>query len=276
MAGKLRFFLYRDDAIVSQFLEQLEGGVYDEESISQQAGGGMSLKGALSVGPVDVGASRDRSSSATSQMNLRQTGPSRFSRFHELATASDDIQPLDALDNQIWDQLEYGELIDCRVVIKVPEILKSLGIVNQVANLLPLFDAVGSVPGEDGTPLVDPREMADVKKKLPLVQRTAAITDGAAVPVTATLASGSKLTLFMRLSRTSLLVEDLSDLEGEARLVATIQSKVQRGKPVQVGQVLPGLPSANRAQRRKGGASDSSDITLRYPGAVVTPLAIFR
>jgi hypothetical protein len=37
MAGRLRFFVYRDDAIVSQFLEQLEGGVFDEERIRHQA-----------------------------------------------------------------------------------------------------------------------------------------------------------------------------------------------------------------------------------------------
>ena len=276
MAGRLRFFLYRDDAIVSQFLEQLEGGVYDEENISQQTGSGTALKGGLSAGPVDVSGSRDRSSSASSQMNLRQTGASRFSRFHELASASDDIQPLDALDNEIWDQVDTGEVIDTRVVIKVPEILKSLGLVNQVANLIPLFDAVGNVPGPDGAPLVDPGEMADVKGKLPIIQKTAAVTDEASVPVTATLANDSKFMFFMRLNRVSLLVEDLHDVEGEARLVATVQSKVQRGKPLVVGQVLPGLPSTNRAQRRKGGNNQSSEITLRYPGAVVTPLAIFR
>ena len=43
MPGRLRYFLYRDDGIVSQFLEQLEGGVYDAENIRQHASGGAAL-----------------------------------------------------------------------------------------------------------------------------------------------------------------------------------------------------------------------------------------
>jgi hypothetical protein len=275
MAGNLRFFLYRDDGIVSQFLEQIDGGLYDEENISQQTGGGNTLRGGLAVGPLDVGGSRDRSSSASSQMNLRQTGPSRFSRLHEAATRSGDIQPLDALDDEIWDQLECGEVIDTRVEIKVPDILKSLEMVGQASELLPMLELMGGFPGPDGASLIDPGEMADVKAKLPFMQKTAAITDAASVPITAKVASSPKYGFFMRLDRANILVDDLQGIEGEARLVATIQTKVSKGKPLQVGQLLPGIPSPNRKQRRKSGEG-SNDITLRYPGAIVTPLAIFR
>ena len=45
MAGRLRIFLYREDAIVSQFLEQLEGGLYDEENIHTQTASSGSLGG---------------------------------------------------------------------------------------------------------------------------------------------------------------------------------------------------------------------------------------
>jgi hypothetical protein len=50
MPGKLRIFLYRDDALVSQFLEQLEGGTYDEENIRQRKGSGGSLGAEIGVG----------------------------------------------------------------------------------------------------------------------------------------------------------------------------------------------------------------------------------
>jgi hypothetical protein len=74
MPGRLRYFLYRDDRILDQFLEQLEGGVYDEERIHQQATGGGTLGVGVKAGPLTGNASRDRSSSSESELNLRQTG----------------------------------------------------------------------------------------------------------------------------------------------------------------------------------------------------------
>jgi hypothetical protein len=46
---------------------------------------------------------------------------------------------------------------------------------------------------------------------------------------------------------------------------------------MEVGQLLPGMPTPNRAQRRKdGGSPNPRSMTLRYPGAIITPITIFR
>lgn len=278
MVGRLRIFLYRDDAIVSQFLEQLEGGLFDEENIRRQAANGGSVGGGVTVGPVDVKGSRNRSTGEETEFNLRQTGPSRFSRFHELATASDDVQPLDAIDEAIWDQLETGEVIDARVMIDIPDILKSLDFASRASELIPFFEAFGSMRGEDDKPLVDPEEMRTVKRQLPVVEQAAALAEDAPLSLVASLASDPKFKFGVRLKRDNIQVDSIQDLDGEARLVASIQSKVLRGKPTQVGQLLPNVPAQNRAQRRRSGdgGGSTTNITLRYPAAVVAPIAIFR
>jgi hypothetical protein len=115
-----------------------------------------------------------------------------------------------------------------------------------------------------------------VKKQLPVVEQTAALAEEAPVPALASLTADPRFKLFVRLKRENIQVDGLQDLDGEARLVASIQSKVTRGKPIQVGQFLPGLTTSNRAQRRNTRTGDSSTITLRYPAAVVTPICIFR
>ena len=48
----LRYFPYRDDWIVSQFLEQLEGGAYDEESIRRSGSSGTGLSARINAGPL--------------------------------------------------------------------------------------------------------------------------------------------------------------------------------------------------------------------------------
>jgi hypothetical protein len=276
MAGKLRFFLYRDDPMVSQFLEQLEGGSYDAESIRRQAGREGSVDAGVHAGPVSLGGSRKRSAGEESELSLRQTGASRFSRFHQLATDSGDIQPLDAIDEDIWDQVQTGEVIDAPVMVEVPEFLKSLSLATQASALLPFLEILGSVQGDEGKPVIDPSEIDTVKRQLPAVEQAAAMTEHAPVPVVATLATNPNFKFFMRLNRERIQVEDLQDLEGEARLVASIQSKVLRGKPTQVGELLRGLPSQNRAQRRRSGSTNSGTVTLRYPSAVVAAIALFR
>lgn len=277
MAGRLRYFLYRDDHIVSQFLEQLEGGFYDEENIRQHASGGNSVGVGIKAGPLGANADRTKAHSTESELSLRQTGPSRFSRFHELASTDEAIQVLDACDDAIWDQLGVGEILDAGVILRVPEIVKGVRMLGRVSDLMPLFGAMGSLTDDDGHPLIDPTEFATVTDKLPAMGHAAAAVEQGGIPVTAALVGDKRYKLFLRLKQANLQTDDPNDLEGEARLLGTIQVKVAKGTTMEVGELLPGLPSPNRAQRRKAGATvDPSIVTLRYPGAVITPIAIFR
>jgi len=276
MPGRLKFFLYRDDPIVSQFLEQLEGGVYDEENISRQAGRGTSLGGGLSAGPVALQGSRNRSKGEESKFNLRQTGPSRFTRFHQLASDTQDVKVLSGVGEAIWDQVQLGELVEATVTLEVPQLLKSLNLVGNVSVLIPVFEAFGSIQGDDGKPKVDPDELQALKRQLPAVEQAAAMAESAPIPLIASMVSDLRFRFSLRLGRDKLQVANLDELEGEAQLVASVQSKVLRGKPVQVGQLVPGLPVQNRAQRRRTGGGEDGSVTLRYPAFIVTPIAIFR
>jgi len=222
-------------------------------------------------------ADRSKSNSAESELSLRQTGPSRFSRFHVLASKADAIQVLDACDDAIWDQLGVGEILDTGVTLSVPERVKGLRMLGQVSDMMPLVGAIGGMTGDDGNPLIDPAEFATVTEKLPAMVQAAAVIEQAGIPVTATLVGDSRYKFFLRLRQANLQSDDLNDLEGETRIVGTIQSKVAKGKTMEVGQLLPGLPSPNRVQRRRtGGTPDSNSVSLRYPGAVITPIAVFR
>ena len=276
MAGRLRYFLYRDDAIVSQFVEQLEGGVYDEENIRQQASGGTSLGVGVSAGPLRGTASRGQSSASESELNLRQTGASRFSRFHELAVEAGEIQELDACDEAIWDQLQVGEILDVGVSLEIPDIVKTMGMVGRVSALMPLFNTLGGFANDDGSPVIDPGEIATVTERLPVFEQAATAMENAGIPALVSLVGDTKFKMFLRLRRSSLQIEELQELEGDVRLVGTVHSKITKGKPAEVGQLLPGLPVQNRAQRRNAGSGDSNAITLRYPGAIITPIALFR
>lgn len=276
MAKRLRHFLYRDDTIVSQFLDQLQGGEYEAENIRQQASGGSSLGIGVHTGPLRGDAARNRTSSTESELNLRQTGPSRFARFYELASADESIEHFDACDEAIWDQLQVGEVIDVGVTLSIPDIVKTVGMVGRISSLMPIFTALSGFAGDGGEPVIDQREVASVTSRLPVIEQVASAFEEAEVPVIASLIGAEKFKVFVRLKRSCLLVEELQEVDGDARLVAKIQRLVPRGRAVEVGQVLPGLPSPNRSQRRQGRVpGEENALRLRYPGAVATPIAVF-
>ena len=279
MTGRLRAFLYRDDDIVSQFLEQLEEGAYTEESIHREVGGGSSIGGRVSAGPLAAGASRNRSVGESSELTVQQTGSSRYNRFYRLATDEEEVQSLDALDDAIWDQIEVGEVFEARVSLSVSDILRSLSIAGQATALLPMMNLLTGLRDDDGNPLVNSDEFTTVEEKLPLIAHFASMQENRPIPLLATLVSDNRYKFFCRLNRGKVIAPSLQDFDGEARLVAIVDSKIAQGQTERIGQLLPELVPSNRQQRRHGGTgsqSDSDTVVLRYPSCTATPIAIHR
>ena len=81
----LRQFLYLDDALTRQFLSQLEGGIFDEESQTLRSSSGSKLEGGVSAGVVRGGGGRnaedEEAVSPDSQTNSRE-------RFSSISHAS--------------------------------------------------------------------------------------------------------------------------------------------------------------------------------------------
>lgn len=275
MPRRLRTFLYRDDAIVAQYLEQLEGGAYDEENIRRTTGSDGSVGAGIGLGPVELKGSRGKSAAHKSELSLRQTGPSRFSRFYALARGSGDVQTLDETDDTTWDRLQPGAIIDAAVVLEIPTLLKSIELASRAPALLPLLDAISPIRDDEGRPVIDPVELRAMRRQLSSAEDTAAATKAVPLPVIASLASDQRYKFFTRLKRTSVRVDQIGDLDGQARLIGAVHCRLPRGKAQVVGHV-PGMSPPRRPIRKRSTAAIGAGITLRYPSAVLTPVAIFR
>jgi hypothetical protein len=277
----LRFFLFLDDRIVAQFLEQLDLGEYGDEQINRQRQSGGSIDGSLRAGPAGVGAGYSRAVSEDSAVVRRPTAASRFARLYEELQAQGAIQSLDVADDGIWDQLQVGEIIESTVTLAVPEIFRVLSAIPEISKLMPMFEQIASISADDGSEQrIDPREVASVKGQLPFMAQAAEIVDESPLPVLARLASDERYAFHLQMKRSFISV-GADELSGEARMLAKIQRKVEKGKPEVIHLLLPEvMPRMNRAQRRgsaKGSeAGKSFTVDLRYPSAIMTPIAIYR
>lgn len=273
---KLRYFLYLDDPVVSQFLSQVEGGEFDDQRIKDQYSQGSGLGGAVSAGPISFNAERTSGGSSESELTMRQTGPSRFNRLHR-ALAQDDLTTISAVDDSIWSGFEVGEIIEVSVQPSVPEFVQNAAQIGDVAKLAPLVDLMRQVDGL-GLPGVeldhDTRQtIAQAEKFLPAAAGLADAMAGAPVPCVFSLVGSPNFKFFAQLDRNNLLV-DVSELAGDLTLLAKIDRFVAQRKPEDVS-VMAGLPVPSRAQRRSG-ASSAPTVTLRHPAAFVSAVALYR
>jgi len=87
----LRQFLYRDDDLIREFIAQLEGGVFDEDTRTSRTSGKKTAGGEIGAGPLRARAEGGRENAEEVARTVRQTGASEFERFHRALEEEDNI-----------------------------------------------------------------------------------------------------------------------------------------------------------------------------------------
>lgn len=271
----LREFLYRRDDLVSQFLEQIEGGGFDEEQVMERTQSGSGVGGSVGAGGAKLSAERRKHGEREAAHTLRQTPASRFNRMHQLLSEGGAIQPLEALDDTIWDQLSRNEVVEIEAVCNLAPGVSELANLGAIAGAGPLIDIFKSLPPSMWPDNFNPDEAEKMSQQLPIVQGFVAHFANAAVPCTFQPLGSPRYRFFAELPRGHLLVEPAA-LQGEVTVLAKIQRLIKKGAPETVGAgVLQGAP-VNREQRRKQKSNPPFTVRLSYPSAVVTAVAIYR
>lgn len=259
----LRQFLYCDDDLVNDFLEQLEGGRTDEvtrREHSQREGHGDLKVGFSRLG---AGAGAARSTSEEIEGVTKQTRASRFDRMYDLAIDAGELDEPDELDENSWASMRPRRLIAVDVHVSIPD----------VSRLLAMGDGLGGLV--DLVRMFAPEQIDDEAQEM--LGKIGALTDassGVGTLSAVAIPAGTDLNLVMRLQTRCLLSKD--DLEGEATLVAKVTRKLKTGERELVLDV-PGLGVMNRDMRREMLRGDSAaSVSVGGPGGVVVPIAIFR
>ncbi len=272
----LREFLYRRDDLVSQFLAQLEGGVYDEERITEQDESRSGFGGSLSAGPAGLSGERGRLGSSEAERTVRQTAESQFNRLRRLLDKSEAIQFLSALDDDIWTQLDRNEIVEVDAAVRLAPGVADMSNLSAVGEIAPWLELMRTLPPSMLPDDYDPTEADLMSNQLSAIEGVAERFATAAVPCIFSPAGSPRYQFFAELPREHLLVEP-GALEGELSVLAKIQRFVLKGKPETLGSgILPGM-SLNREQRRTQKADEQPmTVRLSFPAAVATVIAIYR
>lgn len=263
---RLRNFLYLDATLTDEFLGQIEGGIYESESLTSKSRAERGVGGSVGAASVSVGAGKGGSDEEASERLVRQTAESRFNRLAELLEESDSVQWLESLDEEIWAQLGRGEVleVECRVI--VPPLVKLM----MVAAQLPAITGLMDVAGEQ----FDNEAMEGIQALLAMGELMQS------VPIIAEPA-GAPNFKFVAQIRPEHLRIGVDELETEARMYCTLDRKLGEGEQFSVIDVIPAVRSLpNREEIEASLATDEAKEFLgepvKAPAAVVSAVAIYR
>jgi hypothetical protein len=264
----LRQFLYLDEGLTLQFLSQLEGGIFDEESQTLRSSSGSSLEGGVSAGVLRGGGGRNAEDEEAVSRTVRQTPESAFHRFLTLLAATDSLRFVEDLDDAGWNQISRGEIVEVETQVHLPTIAHVLG---AAAGLGPLLTALPSL----GTELTD-----DDAEGLAAMMTFAQTTSS--VPIIASPIGASSYRLVANLAREQLQV-DSHELEGEATVVGKVRRKLSPDERYIVFEFFAGQNSLPRQLREElenalvsGEEDELADMVVTAPAAILTPIAVFR
>ena len=261
---KLRRFLYLDGRLTDEFLAQVEGGLYDEESQSATGRSERGLKGGVSGGPVSAGGSLGSADEEERARVVRQTEESAFSRLAGMLEESESVQWLESLDQGIWDQLERGEVLEVECDLRVPPLVKLLVAGAQFEAIGELLKATGQQMDQEAT-----QGFAALGAIAGLFQ---------SVPVFGNAAGASDFK-FMAQINPEYLRLGVDELDGTARLYCTLERKLGEGEQYSVVDSIPAIRSLPNREEIEESLNEIKEIAgepIIAPAAVVSPIAIFR
>ena len=259
---KLRRFLYLDSKLTDEFLGQVEGGVYEEESHSATGRSERGVNAGVSAGPAQLGGSLGGGEEEERARVMRQTDESSFSRLAGALEENDSVQWLESLDQGIWDQLERGEVLEVECSIEVPPLMKMLVVGAQFEQIGELMKATGQEMDSDSI------------EGLQTLGAIAGLFQS--VPVIASAGDDFK---FVAQVNPEFLRVGFDEIDGTARLYGTLDRKLGEGEQYSILDAIPAfrsLPNREEIEANLDEIEEFAGKPITAPAAVVSPIAIFR
>jgi hypothetical protein len=147
-----RPYKYLDAELAESYLSQITGGVpeggstTERSSITEGGGYGLGFRG------TGVRGGRDTQEGSENQEKFRYNPEAIFGRLYEelnIETEEEEkiLVHFDSLDEDGWDELSDGDIVEITGTIKIPDILKAMEVASKFEQMLPFLDRVGGWAG---------------------------------------------------------------------------------------------------------------------------------
>lgn len=269
----LRHFLYLDRDLVTEFLAQIEGGVFTEERELSTEGTGRGASGSVGAGLAKVSAGGRKEQARERERTVRQTAASEFQRLYDVLVERDALTRIEGDASAQVDGVDVGAIVEVVGSWRVPGF-------SQLAPLIESLQTFQSIVPSADNELVLPTE-AEIG--LRAIARLAESYE--AIPAIVSPGGGAPA-LAMTLPAEGDTSVAQSELAGEATALMKVLRRVRDGETYLVQDPFLGLAAVIPADQRESLMAIFDDPNLattgvtrpevQGPAFVVLPIAIYR
>ena len=264
----LRNILYIDSKIVEDYISQIDGYIYEEESLTKNSS--RELEGEIGVnflkngGKIQAGSNASDSSTKT----VKITDASKLDKIMDYL--SDDLKYYEKIDAKDWSKIKRNDFIE---VLAKPRFSKVQEFIMAAKSIVPLADTVETFV-EEGLMDEKFRKTLDGITKLENIyakETTTCVFNF----------SDEKYPLIAEINERYLRIGKES-FSGEVCMLCKIQKKVEENEKMQIDNIFEEINRIplNRAQRRSRGNELSNPKEFKDeingPALIVVPIAIYR
>ncbi|MGW9157614.1 DUF6414 family protein [Microbacterium sp. NPDC055665] len=274
-------FLYLNHETIINSLSAFEAGKVDEilEKVSEAREGG--LGGTVGYGPVKANASKKKASNVEEELTRSRTNFSAFEAWSHHLTEASAFGELDAWDVGTRNEIAVGDTIRFKAVVSLSPVqqlfLTFIDYANQAADQNSIFKQPAA-------------QLAETKKQARMMAGwMRGRGEGKSIMVSIQPLGVPAPRVSARLDE-DYIVSGTQSVEGEFTVIAQVESLINEGEAIPAIRVLRETPPTSKETdvitealagfiepaAALGVELTMDDITLRYPGVVLHPIAIYR
>lgn len=263
----LRNYMYLDTEILTDYLATLEGFVSSDQ-FDQTETETRDLKANAGYKIIEGGLATEKSKSTRQSFAI--TEAAKFQKLYEILEKQDMFKFLDLFDQQSWDLIRRGDLLEIEAKVRLPYFFSVMQVFDNVSPLINIMDQDGlNLPNVKRDEIDGLTAISEYfsNKSLP-VMFEALLTPG--------------YSFFSNLQRRYLKCQ-VSEIEGEVTIFGKVQRVFRKGEKAEVFNIFPAispmLPKMNREQAKKIQQSLCQDKLAEYvkgPAIAMSILSIYR
>lgn len=267
---QLRNILYIDIKTIDDYVSQIDGYTYEEETIVNNITKDKGGKAGFGIKNLSAEGNIGKQQSESSTKNVKITEASKLDKVIKYLNDSDNLKYYENINDELWNDIYRDDFLEVLVTPRFSKTKEVSDMAKSLNNLVEIFQ-----------PFVR-EKMMDKKTKEAISGFESLSNINNSNQLTCVFNfEDNKFPLIAYLYEYYLKISQ-SDFTSQCYMLCKIQKKIEKGKNIELDEIFKDIKSLklNREQKRKmpkdlSNPKEIKDI-VNGPAFVVTPIAIYR
>lgn len=266
----LRNILYLDVEAINDYISQIEGYTYDEETITSNSVTDKGGKAGIVFKPLTAGVDLEKQNSNTTTKNVKITDSSKLDKIIKYLENENELKYFEEIDENIWQKIYRDDFLELLVT---PRFSRVKELANMAKDFNNFIDTIQPYMSED---IVDSK----TKEALSGFESISKLNNNSMVSCVFNF-ENKKYPIIAELNSMYFRVEE-QNIKVQCNLLCKVQKKIESGKQIELDEIFKNVKNLNlnREQKRKmpknlSNPKEIKDI-VKGPAFVVTPIAIYK